>query len=891
MRDWLNWMLVGLLYKLTYIQAQTCSTSHLTEHRDIQQADYVIGGMFPVHYRSNDIYKYNPSGLMWAQAMLFAISEINNSTDILPNIKLGFRIFDSCNTVEIALKETLLLTQGQLIDDQNQQEDTNLTYCPCSNQNKSIIGLVGDAASATTTKVASLLTATATPQISYSATSTVLSNKYLYKTFMRTIPPDNFQAILITDLMRHFNWTYVNVIACDDDYGRIGIDELLPNLKANNICLAVYEVYDVKNDLEDEMTRQVMREIREETDATVVVLWCQRPEALKILRIAEELEIHNRTWIATEAYGNSKLLFDFKPEVVQGLFGIIPAQFTYQPFEQALKAITPNDTDHWNPWLHDYWLNYKQCKLLSQNPLRYTCPREAAIDLTELPKSKSVNVIDSVYAIAHALQNYLRRNSNSQVVEPARFSPYVKKVNFTGKSQTTISFNEQGNPEEALYSITNLQYDSITHMKTFTIVGSWNYKTRSVTMNTSAVQYSAIGHSVPRSSCTESCEPGFKGIRLEDKPCCWKCIQCPNGTIQPHQNEKSCLPCRSDQMPNSDRTKCLSPTLTYLNPKEKSGTVVVALMALGYFVIITAVVVFVKNRNTPIVKASNRGLSMLQITSMLFQLALPVLFIQERANMDLCGATLFYFIFFYTITVSVTFTKADRLLRVFEASKSGILAKHSTMKGNTVQYLTIFFLTLVGMALCASMFAVFRPTIIKKAHYHSDGIDIMYVCGGHYDTILFSLVAYVVVIGLVCTVYAFKARKLPQDFNEAKYTSYAMFIFLLTWIMAVPVYFSQEDEIGKSASWCVLCFVSTLAIFVPMYMPKCYTILFKSERNTKEIVRKNLNKLRIPSSPSSYSIPMNSTSETAYTSSISSDSLSNNNNNTSNHQNTTLKQR
>ena len=213
--------------------------------------------------------------------------------------------------------------------------------------------------------------------------------------------------------------------------------------------------------------------------------------------------------------------------------------------------------------------------------------------------------------------------------------------------------------------------------------------------------------------------------------------------------------------------------------------------------------------------------------------------------------------FFYTITVSVTFTKADRMLRVLEASKSGILAKHSAMKGNTVQYVTVFFLTIIGTGFCCSIFAVFRPEVKQVVRYFGDDVDMLSYCGGYYDTILFAMVAYIVIIALVCTVYAFKARKLPQDFNEARFTSYAMFIFLLTWTMAVPIYFSQRNETGKAASWCILTFVATMSIFVPMYLPKCYVILFRPNKNTEEKFRENLKKSRMkkmsmePSSSSS----------------------------------------
>ncbi|EDO26098.1 predicted protein, partial [Nematostella vectensis] len=49
----------------------------------------------------------NVFGLMWVEATLFAIAEINNRKDILPNITLGFDIRDSANDVHNALNASL----------------------------------------------------------------------------------------------------------------------------------------------------------------------------------------------------------------------------------------------------------------------------------------------------------------------------------------------------------------------------------------------------------------------------------------------------------------------------------------------------------------------------------------------------------------------------------------------------------------------------------------------------------------------------------------------------------------------------------------------------------------------------------------------------------------
>ena len=45
--------------------------------------------------------------------MTFAIKEINHRSDLLPHLKLGFDILDSCNDISVSLRGALLLVNGQ----------------------------------------------------------------------------------------------------------------------------------------------------------------------------------------------------------------------------------------------------------------------------------------------------------------------------------------------------------------------------------------------------------------------------------------------------------------------------------------------------------------------------------------------------------------------------------------------------------------------------------------------------------------------------------------------------------------------------------------------------------------------------------------------------------
>lgn len=104
--------------------------------------------------------RYNFRGFRWLQAMIFAIEEINNSPTLLPNITLGYSIFDTCNTVSKALEATLSFVAQNKIDSLNLDE-----FCNCSEHIPSTIAVVGATGSGISTAVANLLGLFYIPQV------------------------------------------------------------------------------------------------------------------------------------------------------------------------------------------------------------------------------------------------------------------------------------------------------------------------------------------------------------------------------------------------------------------------------------------------------------------------------------------------------------------------------------------------------------------------------------------------------------------------------------------------------------------------------------------------------------------------------------------------------
>lgn len=92
--------------------------------------------------------------------MIFAIEEINSSPALLPNMTLGYRIFDTCNTVSKALEATLSFVAQNKIDSLNLDE-----FCNCSEHIPSTIAVVGATGSGVSTAVANLLGLFYIPQV------------------------------------------------------------------------------------------------------------------------------------------------------------------------------------------------------------------------------------------------------------------------------------------------------------------------------------------------------------------------------------------------------------------------------------------------------------------------------------------------------------------------------------------------------------------------------------------------------------------------------------------------------------------------------------------------------------------------------------------------------
>lgn len=153
--------------------------------------DINLGGLFPVHFYEESVQDCGElrglDALKRVEAMAYMVRQINDNKTLLPNITLGYEIYDTCSFNAIALKQSLKMIPAQRLTSQCL---SNTTDGPLP----LIAGVVGAQRSASSLQAAILFGLYAIPQVSYLSTSDELSNDDRYPYFLRTVPPDRFQV-------------------------------------------------------------------------------------------------------------------------------------------------------------------------------------------------------------------------------------------------------------------------------------------------------------------------------------------------------------------------------------------------------------------------------------------------------------------------------------------------------------------------------------------------------------------------------------------------------------------------------------------------------------------------------------------------------------------------
>ncbi|XP_060137305.1 vomeronasal type-2 receptor 26-like [Zootoca vivipara] len=365
---------------------------------------------------------------------------------------------------------------------------------------------------------------------------------------------------------------------------------------------------------------------------------------------------------------------------------------------------------------------------------------------------------------------------------------FLKRISFNNSAGDEIALNEHGELE-AGFDITNLvtfQNGSYVRVK----VGRLDPQSppgKELTINAERIKWhSGFTQEPPLSICNANCRPGYGKRKKEgEKFCCYDCDPCPRGMFS---NEKA--------------------------------------MVLG---------IFIKHRDTAIVKANNRSLTYILLISLLLCFLCSLMFI-GMPNKATCPFRQTAFGIVFSVALSSILAKTISVVWAFMATKPD--SKIRKWVGKKLAYSIVLSCSVIQVGICASWLATSAP--FPDVDMHSMTEEIIFLCNEGSVLMFYCVLGYMGFLATVSFTVAFLARKLPDSFNEAKFITFSMLVFCSVWFSFIPTYLSTRGKYMVAVEiFSIL--ASSAGLLGCIFSPKCYIIVVRPELNNREqLIRRKM---------------------------------------------------
>ncbi|XP_060232248.1 vomeronasal type-2 receptor 26-like [Meriones unguiculatus] len=860
--------LLGLILFLqpvyTSMEISLLPCDYYWEPSTYMEADIILGTFIPIHIPVHlpqdvqNLFESEPS-LLWRTFLLkwknyqymlslyFAIEEINKDSNLLPNMTLGFHIYNAFNSNKETLEGPLMWLSGR---------SEHIPNYKCKTQHNAL-GIISGTKPEFSASIATLSELYKVPQVTYGPFDSMLSDKDTFPSLYQMSTKDRALAQGLISLLLHFGWKWVGLIVSDDQRGREFLSDLKVKMVSEDICVAFTEKLpdNWKSSLKYDYG---LLNLKQHTGVNVNLFYGDIDDLLFFCVDIHIFLTRKKVWILAKPQSPYLESIINEKFVVINLFSgsfSFSKKRTIPGFKHFLEALTPSHYPG-DVYFSKFWIDNFNC-----SPLASLCGnhKPCAVNISLKTKDKINDVINTsepsysiwsaVYAVAHALNRMLlsktemgsKEDRNTDWLLPWQLHRFLRKIKFINTAGDEISFDENKNIMET-YDIQNFIAYSIENVLLLK-VGEFVFKNaqdQGFFINEVLIQWPSNFKETPQSVCTQSCGPGFWKVLLKERlVCCFSCAFCPDQHISNQTDQQECIPCPIQEYPNPERNQCLPKKVTFLSFEDPLG-IALAWTALCFSVSTIAVLgIFLKHRDSAIVKANNRTLSYILLISILLCFLCSFLFI-GLPNTTSCILQQITFALVFTLAISTVLSKTITVILAFRVMKPGRTMRRLFVSG--VYNAVIPVCVLIQLILSGVWLGTSPPYTDRDAHSEYDHIIIL--CNKGSVTAFYCVLAYLGTLALGSFTVAFLVRNLPDTFNEAKFLTFSMLVFCSVWVTFIPVYLSTKGK-AMVAVEVFSILASSAGLLGCIFFPKCYIILLKPDKNSlrclknKKIAYKN----------------------------------------------------
>ncbi|XP_020608981.1 metabotropic glutamate receptor 2-like [Orbicella faveolata] len=797
----------------------------------------MLDGLAPVHYppgtREEDPAQnsqkkfshhcggpFNFRGLQHAEAILYAVDQINKNKTLLPGVTLGVDIKDTCNSVDHTIRESLQF--GFIRAAYTHAEDLeriqacglmkNGSALAMVNTRNKGVAIIGAAYSGITIAVANLAGLFHVPVVSYASTSRLLSDRSRFKNFLRTVPSDTRQAQVMVDIIREFDWNFVSTVASDTEYGRSGIESFkyaANSREHSRICIAVDEVFTVRTP--KAKVREIFSKIREHPEAKVIVLFAELNDADYFINVAREENMTGYIWIGSDAFARSYSVLRNNQEILKYFINVEPKCKVYEPFKAYFQNITVERLLR-NPWLRAYQ-GYIEKLLNLSEPTEYS--------------AYTTTAIDAVYAVAYGLHDMYRCSNKACFVDVSKTVQrdvygYIKNASFVSPTGHRVSFDESGSSEAASYNIIFVNNRSGGYH--FQVFGNWSLGGGLKYLPMYEYDRHLFGslHSFAR--CSPTCGPGFwKEPKKHFPECCWNCVHCHGNSVTNQSGATACVSCPDGSIANHEKSSCdVSPVTEVYS--TRAGIAVATACGVGICAVFITSVTMFKQRKTPVVKAASREISYILLSGLAWCYTLPITFILQPTSL-FCNIQPFLMSTGIAMVIGSLLTKTNRIARIF--SVKTMRTGKTYFLSNKWQLVFVFLCAMMENS-TAAIWIIISPRKAARVTHGQNEVTLECVAESLVGVTIWA--TFNAALILLCTYQAFLVRKVPENYNEAKFITFSMVTMCISGAVFVPTSLGTKG-FYRTILTCFLVILCCSMALICLFGPKLYIIFFRPEKN------------------------------------------------------------
>ncbi|CAP37091.2 Protein CBR-MGL-3 [Caenorhabditis briggsae] len=833
----------------------------------------VLGGLFPIHEAgrnaSHQCGKIKADqGVQRMVAMLFALEKVNRDRQLLPQASLGAQILDTCSVDSYALEQTLEFIKSVM---SNGDGVTCADGSTGSYTRQPVVAVVGAAGSQVSVMVASMLqlfkvrivfyylVGLQIPQVSYSSTGAELSEKPRFAFFSRVVPPDNLQAQVMARVIGALEWTYVHAIADTGSYGERGMDSFRAAAAENGICIDG----DVQK-ISRRWTEKNFRYVCGNSNKTQLFFLKRRKYTkVKLFPSSEHDKTENNfRFVASDSWGIKQSVVRGLEHRTYGAITIAPMVREETGYLEYFRSLSPKGF----VFLEEFF-EYLGCSATEDIKTFGDCFDMVNVTLKQVEISRNTRVllrtsrsyknpiflfesyvpfvVDTVKIIAKAISMYIQDDCGKTPFHKCslaqsgfrgeRLQKYYRNMSLNKNEPALIDANGDG---IGRYDVFQLDMNGV-----YQKVGKWRSTDDFLSVEVEKIRHAfktAPGEK-PMSLCSTDCPRGHYRA-YQDQTCCWACIPCDTSTSIHNETSISFQlrgMCHRYGSGSNSPFLCANSTCFH---------------AMGHHLVTNPSRILHSWH-----RFNNfRGLRFLEILKytcgklLRLQIYLSYDFQIMASGRELCycmmsGIGMCYVLTFFlvsqptVITCSLTrilmglsmsaiyaaiITKTNRLARVFKPD-SAQRPRFITPKAQVGICMAIVSVQLIG----TFVWLFFDPPGTMVVF--PSRTEAVLTCKATTSHLLISLL-YNILLIVACTVYAFKTRKIPENFNETRHIGFTMYSTCILWLAFGPIYFATQSDFRiQITSLCMCISLSGTVALICFFAPKVYIVLFQPYKNVR----------------------------------------------------------